>query len=103
MLGKVSKLRFGLSLLGSREPEFFGAPALRFWIDVRGGDKGALSPDRPVAYLLGNNLAGFGRTGTNLLKLGALLIILPLLNPLAHRVDCKNERSRTKDKGYSTT
>ena len=40
------------------------------WVDVRGGDKGALSPDRPVAYLPGNNLAGFGRTGTNLLKLG---------------------------------
>ena len=39
-------------------------------INVRGGDKGAHSPDRPVAYLPGNNLAGFGRTGTNLLKLG---------------------------------
>ena len=47
-----------------------GAPALRFWIDVRGGDKGALSPVRLMAYLPGNNLAGFGRTGTNLLKLG---------------------------------
>src|ERR671921_646174 len=28
LLGKVSKLRFGLSLLGSRGPEFFAAPAL---------------------------------------------------------------------------
>ena len=70
MLGKVSKLRFGLSLLGSRGPEPRRTPALRFWINVRGGDKGALSPDRLVAYLPGNNLAGFGRTGTNLLKLG---------------------------------
>ena len=70
MLGKVSKLRFGLSLLGSRGPEFFGALALRFWINVRGGDKGALSPDRLVAYLPGNNHAGFGRTEPNLLKLG---------------------------------
>ena len=43
---------------------------LTILISVRGGDKGALSPDRPVAYLPGNNLAGFGRTGTNLLKLG---------------------------------
>ena len=43
---------------------------LRFWINVRGGDKGALSPDRLMAYLPGNNLADFGRTGTNLLKLG---------------------------------
>ena len=32
--------------------------------------KGALSPDRLMAYLPGNNLAGLGRTGTNLLKLG---------------------------------
>ena len=47
-----------------------GAPVLRFWINVRGGDKGALSPDRLVAYLPGNNLGGFGRTGTNLLKRG---------------------------------
>ena len=46
-----------------------GGPALRFWND-RGGDKGALSPVRLMAYLPGNNLAGFGRTGTNLLKLG---------------------------------
>ena len=39
-------------------------------INVRGGDKGAHSPDRLVAYLPGDNLAGFGRTGTNLLNLG---------------------------------
>jgi hypothetical protein len=58
-------------------------PALRFWSNVRGGDKDALSPDRLVAYLPGNNLASFGRTGTNLLKLGALPIILALPNSLA--------------------
>ena len=56
--------------LDNRLGSLAGAPALRFWINVRGGDKGALSPDRLMAYLPGNNLAGFGRTGTNLLKLG---------------------------------